>query len=269
MFADVLGHRAWFQPLGDTGPPILLVMGFGMSGVVWRPIAAHLARDHRVVLYDCRGIGQSSPGEGPHGVPFLADDAAALMETLGWSSAHVVGVSMGGMVAQELALRHGGMCRSLTLIATHGGPFRSVFPTPRGLRLFLTANTLKGEARLSALGELLFPGIEEAQSVMERLNDAVVQRIEQPTAAAIRLAHLRSILKHHTLPRLHALRDLPVLVVKPALDILVPSHGSDMLHAVIPASKLVTFPQGGHGLITQYPETLSQLLAEHVGRAKA
>src|SRR5215212_6559915 len=105
-----------------AGEPMLLIQGMSGSHLSWgEPFLAELERDFDLVAYDHRGVGHSSAVTDPFTVCDLADDAEALINALGWESAHVVGISMGGMVAQELALRHPHRIRTLTLGCTFCG----------------------------------------------------------------------------------------------------------------------------------------------------
>ena len=108
-------------------------MGFGMPGAVWGPQVDDLQADHRCCYYDHLGVGDSDRGPFLRTIPSMAEDAVRIMDDLSWDRAHVVGVSMGGMIAQELALGFGDRCRSLTLVATHGGAPIASLPTARGM----------------------------------------------------------------------------------------------------------------------------------------
>lgn len=258
MYAEIRGHTCWYEARGDTGPPVLLVMGFGMSGRAWGPLADRLATDHRTVLYDVRGLGSSPSRDVSGGLPRLADDAAALLDHLGWDEAHVAGVSMGGMIAQHLAIRHTHRVRSLTLIATHPGPFWSHVPGPTGLRGFLKANRAKGEARLEALRELLYPP-EARDRLPTAWSPEELAVLAAPAPASVRLAHLAGILAHDAragLRRVH----VPALVVRPGKDVLVPPSGSDVLAEVLPRATVLDVPEGGHGVLTQVPDRVADAM---------
>src|SRR5271165_6568150 len=105
-----------------SGPPLLLIMGMSGTALHWgEPFLEPLRRDFDVIAYDHRGVGASSRLEGPVTIAEMAEDAAGLLDALGLDSAHVVGISMGGMIAQELALAQPARVRTLTLGCTYCG----------------------------------------------------------------------------------------------------------------------------------------------------
>jgi 3-oxoadipate enol-lactonase len=265
VFADVRGHQAWYDVLGQDGSPVLLIMGFGMSGRVWMPQVETLKKHHRVAIYDSRGVGKSSASEGLVTIRSLADDAAALLDHLKWERAHVVGVSMGGMIAQELALNHRAKMLSLGLIATlSAGGIPHVLPTMEGLRLFAAANFAKGNDRLMALAQLLFP---KGTTIRYPQMDSPREEITVPASVKSRLIQLAAILRHDTRKRLPQLAGLPTLVIKPERDVLVrPSHSESMVDR-IPGARILRVPDGGHGVTLQHWELVNQSLLEHFSGA--
>ena len=119
-----VGDISMYYVDAGAGDPVLLIMGFGGDHLAWGLQMPAFAERHRTIAYDNRGVGQSSTPDVPYTTSMMADDAAGLLEALGIDSAHVVSVSMGGMIAQELALRHPGRVRTLQLHATYGRPDR-------------------------------------------------------------------------------------------------------------------------------------------------
>ena len=263
--AVLRGHRMYYELHGETGDPVLLVMGFGMSGIAWTPQVEDLRADHRVAWYDNRGIGRSTAGE-PSDLPGLASDAVALLDHLGWDRAHVVGVSMGGMIAQHVALDHRDRVRSLTLIATHPAGLRHL-PGARGLRLFLRANTRHGAARLDALSHLLYTPAHRERLRASGWTPESMAAIAAPTDPRVRLSQLAAILRHDVRARLSTLAGLPVLVLRPDHDVLVPPRGSDALASAIPGARLVRLTGGGHGATSQEAAVINRLLREHFAAA--
>lgn len=258
----------WWR-VGDRGPRVLLIMGFGMRGDVWRPQIEGLSDDHRVAYFDNRGIGESE--RGPKRRWTMADmaaDALGVMDTLGWDDAHVVGVSMGGMIAQELALRAERRLRSLSLIATHeGGPLRHKLPTVEGLREFVRANTSRGPARVEALQRLLYPEHFLREVDPRALGERMNAQMGRPAGRETFLGQLHAVARHHTGPRLGQLR-VPTLIVKPALDVLIRPESADRLRRRIPHARLLTLPDAGHGAIFQRAREVNDALRRHVQDAE-
>ncbi|HEY6170092.1 MAG TPA: alpha/beta fold hydrolase, partial [Verrucomicrobiae bacterium] len=104
--------------LAGSGPPVLMIQGVGVTGEGWRPQVNGLAGEFQTLIFDNRGIGRSIPCRGPVSIETMATDAQALMDAAGWESAHVVGHSMGGVIAQQLALDAPKRVRSLSLLCT-------------------------------------------------------------------------------------------------------------------------------------------------------
>ena len=120
MFVDHSGAKLYWEEHG-AGDPLLLIMGLGASLEAWDRIAPALAKKYRTILFDNRGVGRSDVPPGPYSLETMADDAAAVLDAADVPSAHVMGISMGGMIAQELALRHPRRVRKLILGCTSCG----------------------------------------------------------------------------------------------------------------------------------------------------
>jgi 3-oxoadipate enol-lactonase len=122
-----------------SGEPLLMIMGLGASSAAWDPeLVQELAKSFRTITFDNRGTGQSDKPDKPYSIEMFADDAAGVLDGLKIPRAHIFGVSMGGMIAQEFALRHPSRTGSLTLGCTTAGGSHSVPPPPESLKV-LTA----------------------------------------------------------------------------------------------------------------------------------
>lgn len=250
---------------GTAGPPVLLIMGLGMRGLVWRPQIDGLAKDHRLLTYDNRGIGESDEVPGRWTMRDMAADAERVLDAAGWDTAHVVGVSMGGMVAQELALATPGRLRSLTLIATHAGGPRAWVPSVEGLRGFLGTNLLPEDQRVEALARLLYPSdflrAVDREALRQRMSDQLGGR----AASSTRQRQLLAVMRHDTRARLAAL-DVPTLVVTSERDALVVPSRQHELARRIPRARHVRFDRAGHGVIFQCAPVLNGHIRRHVAR---
>jgi pimeloyl-ACP methyl ester carboxylesterase len=268
MFTTVGDQRFWYEIHGDAGTPVVLIMGFGISGRAWAPQVEGLKAHHRVVIFDNRGIGQSETSKTPYGFSDLADDTVGLMDHLGFERAHVVGVSMGGMIAQHLALRHPGRLQSLGLIATlPGGSLRHTVPSAQALALFLRANTSKGEARFAALRKLLYTERYLKQTTPEQhFSASNLEVFAVPADTTTRLNQLRAVLKHDVtrdLPRVKT----PTLIVKPEDDRLVRPENSDRIAELLPHATVLRLQDAGHGVTHQHKDVVNAALLSHFARA--
>ncbi len=246
----------------SNSSPVLLVMGFGMPGKMWEAQLEGLSPTHRVACYDHRGIGQSETLSGVCRIRDLAADARRVLDELGWDQAHVVGVSMGGMVAQELALAAPERLLSLSLIATHAGGPLGIVPTLQGLKLFARANLLPEKDRPKALVDLLYPPVYRSQVKLELLSDRLQAGLKSRAEPKTLRSQLFAVVTHDTRRRLDQIRT-PTLVVKPEQDLLVRPRHSELLLARIPGARLLSLPEAGHGCVFQCAKRVNAALLEH------
>ena len=257
-----------YQVYGGEGPPALFIMGFGMPGFVWKPQVEGLKSSYSCCHYDHLGVGESDPGPQLPTMRSMAKDALRVMNDLGWERAHIVGVSMGGMIAQELALRHEDRCRSLTLIATHAGGLFAARPTLEGLRCFIRSVSSRGEDRVKALERLLYPPDFIETLDPEERRKGTASRLKKPPSFGTVRRHLMAVNRHRSESRLGQL-SLPTLLVRPGMDILVRPTQIDRLAKRIPNADIVRFDDAGHGVTFQKAAELNAALRRHFGQADA
>lgn len=252
-----------YWQLGDTGPKVLLLMGFGMRGSLWGPQINGLRDGHQLAWMDNRGIGKSACPTRTWTMADMARDSLEVVDALGWDRFHLVGVSMGGMVSQEVALHSPERILSLSLLATHegGNPLRWA-PRAKGLSCFLEAQTKSGSERIAALRRLLYPEAYVASCDMDALEERMMDQVGTPAPRETLLGQLSAVIRHKTGPRLHRLR-MPTLIVKPKLDILVPPSNSDRLRRRIPHATFIELDDAGHGAIFQRADTINAALRDH------
>ncbi len=254
--------RLHYQVTGD-GTPVVMVMGFVMSGSAWRFQVPTLSEAHQVCVFDNRGAGETEFKARPLSTRIFADDVCRLMDHLGWNEAHIVGVSMGGMIAQELVLRAPERVRSLTLVATHAGGVRARVPRRRGIVQFWRAQTGKSRRdKGKALSRLLFPDTFLETADPAWLAGILRDDFSSAPPARHQASQYAAIVRHDTRRRLRGV-EIPTLVVKPEADALIHPRESDRLHALIPASRLLSIPGAGHGVVRQCAAELNAALLDH------
>jgi len=257
----------FYETQGETGTPVLLIMGLSVRGAAWRFQVPDLATRHRVCWFDNRGVGESDVPPGPYSMAQLAGDAAALLDHLGWEDAHIVGVSMGGMIAQHLAVHHRDRVRSLSLLATTPGGPAGRFPPLPGAFHFARVLFARGDARLDAVARLLFPPEARRELDPAWLSEILRDDFGTRQPKAGRRGQLRAVMGHDVRRRLGELAGVPTLVVKPEQDILVRPGESEKLHRGIPGSTILRLPRAGHGLLRNTAGELNPALLDHMARA--
>ncbi|MGZ3687684.1 MAG: alpha/beta fold hydrolase [Bdellovibrionota bacterium] len=245
-----------------SAPTLMLIMGLGLSGRSWDRLPALLSEKFRVITFDNRGTGRSSGGAGFFRMATLADDAASVLEAAGVSAAQpafVFGVSLGGMVAQELALRHASLVKSLALGATWGSFVQARRASLRSMAEFLQLVALgpgeKGErlARLTVSEEFHRERPEEFENWMAGLEHGSVPN---------NLRQLVAVLGHSTLRRLPELK-MPTLVMTGEQDAIIPAENSREIARRIPGAQFVEFAGVGHVFPLERPLETVQALASH------
>src|SRR5258708_26934343 len=218
-----------YQTMGDPGaPPLLLIMGLAVSSRAWDRLPELMARRFHVLVFDNRGTGRSVRRGFAYRMRELADDAAAVIEAAGLRSAHVFGISMGGMIAQELALRHPERVRSLALGATIAS-FRKGRRAPLRSAWDLIALNL-GYTAPERLARLLVSADSDARNPAAALK--WIRRAE-PAGFRIAVAQFLAVARHHTLPRLSQIR-APTLVLTADADRPLPLPPSPLPPQALP-----------------------------------
>jgi 3-oxoadipate enol-lactonase len=241
------------------GSPVLLLHGLGADSTAWRPLLPMLA-GHRLIRPDHRGSGRSELGESRLGIADLAEDAVAVLDAAGVASAHVVGYSLGGMVAQELILRHPQRVRSLTLVSTTPRP-ATVPPHPALFWHLVRAMRTRGAVRRRHL-DLAFHGPASVVDAPERLAlEAGEKDLPQGPGP---LRQLRAALRWSAVWRLHSVV-APTLVLHGTHDRLFPAANASLLARLIPGAQLAMLPRAGHAFITDARDVAGPLMARFLG----
>jgi pimeloyl-ACP methyl ester carboxylesterase len=229
--------------------PVLWLQGLNAPGAAWAVQLAHFAKSHRGIAPDARGVGRSDAPAGPYTTSQMADDAARVLDACGVPSAHVVGLSLGGAVAQELALAHPERVRSLALLGTfahQSGRSRARMEAWRVLYpLAAQSAELRAAWEKQAYAWLFTERFwRNEANVRAALRFAATQPL-QPVAGFV--GQIDAALAHDTRERLPSLR-VPALVIHGAVDQMASPEGAEELARLIPGAELLVVPEVGHAV---------------------
>jgi pimeloyl-ACP methyl ester carboxylesterase len=241
------GARIHYETHG-AGEPVLLIMGLGSNAHGWYRTIPWLAERHQVIAFDNRGTGRSDVPEGAYSMTQMAADAAAVLDAAGYETAHVAGASLGGMIAQHLALEHPRRLRSLILFCTTPGGPRAVQPSGE-----VMAGLLEGgddPAAAFRRNAWFLYGEETRLRHPERIEEDLESRSRIPTTPTGYLGQVQATVAHDTYDALGSLR-LPTLVVHGDADLLIPTENGRLLAERIPGAELLVVPGAGHMLQTE------------------
>ena len=267
---DLDGVSIYFEERGE-GPPVLLIMGLGTPGVGWRYQVPQFSARYRTITFDNRGCGRSSAPPGPYSIAQLADDALALLSALGIERAHVVGVSMGGMIAQEIAIEHPERVGALVLASTFAAPGASekeAFEKGRGLAALFPkpgSNSVDPFAALRFIVDLAFsPEFIEREGAT--LLGLFMESCPDGISAQGQFAQAAAVMAHDSRARLGRVR-APTLAITGDTDRLVPCAHSDEIVRLVPGARLARLAGGSHAVNFERPEewnaVVLSFLAEH------
>lgn len=251
---DRPGARIAVHTAGDGGPPVFLVQGTGVAGEGWRPQIDALAGDHRVAWFDGRGLGESTWNGARFDAQTLVDDALAALASLDWPPATVVGHSLGGVLALQLALDAPERVAGLGLWSTFLTGAAVVGMNPAKLWTSIRMNLGFAASRRRAALELVFPEAHLAGQDPDALFDRMSAMFGRPlhTATPIVWAQLRAIRALDPRPRLAELT-VPARVFTGAEDIVAPVAGNRALAEALGAP-LTVIDGTGHALPVQRPD---------------
>jgi pimeloyl-ACP methyl ester carboxylesterase len=254
----------YYQEVG-SGEPVLLIMGFGGDHTAWAFQMADFSARYRVIVFDNRGVGQTDAPDHPYTTQVMAADALGLMDALGIDCAHVLGASMGGMIAQELALASPERVRSLHLACTFARPDAYMLALNAAWRQMRIG--LGHESTLRILALWLFSPTtyaERPELIEALLQNSLANPYPQSLAGFLRQGE--AVAAHDALERLSAIR-CPTLVTVAEDDILVPPRFSREIVARIRGAELRLVAAAGHGYFLERPDVFNELSLDFIARS--
>ncbi len=254
----------YYETHGAEGPYLALVRGLGSNVAAWdTELVEALARKTRLILFDNRGAGQSDKPDVEYSIPMLADDLAGLLDALGVERASICALSMGGMIAQEFALRHPQKTTSLILCCTSPGGDKMTLPSPEVLQTLadvdgLTpAEVMRKHWPLSYLPKFIDENLDWLE---EKIRREIVHPM--PTFAFKR--QMAAAMQHDAYDRLPDI-NCPTLVMTGDQDILIPPENSDLLVSQIPGASFKCYENTGHAFMTEALQTVAADILEFLG----
>lgn len=254
-----------YHVLGDSGPFVLLVTGFGTRGDTWTPISRALAgRGFRAIQFDNRDIGRSSQQEGvDYDISDMAADALGLLDHLGVEQAHLVGISMGGMIAEELLVRFPQRFLRAVLLATWPGGAEAKMPEPALIQKLLSMGDLSDPAEAPGRLRALYQAITAptfAEKSPDLIEMAINFALESPAKPAGLMRQIRAIGRFSIWDRLPDIKT-PVLILHGDADPLIPHENGVAISRRIPGAELRTLPGVGHLIPLEAPfETFGAMM---------
>jgi 3-oxoadipate enol-lactonase len=250
-----------YDRAGD-GPPLLLIMGMSGTKHHWGDaVLEDLRKDFEVIVYDHRDCGDSTKTGQPFTIADLAEDAAGMLDALELESAHVMGISMGGMIAQELVLTHPEKVRALTLGCTYCGGEGSKLASDETMRRL--AQGMASGDRERAIRAAWEANVSPSFAANEDIYATFLARgMRYGVALPVILEQMRAITEHDTSKRLPDIRT-PTLVIHGTLDQMLPVENGHMIAGLIPGSRLEIFEGIGHMYFLEQPERTAELVREH------
>jgi len=257
---DAGGTELYYERAGE-GEPMLLIQGMSATRLAWGgEFRGLLEPRFETIVFDNRGMGGSGRAELPFAVADMANDTLALLDALEIERAHVVGISMGGTIAQELALAHPERVRTLTLGATFCGGPETTLMAPEDLQMLGAAYASGDPVRvLRAMWEInISPGFREDDSRFEAFREMGSQL---PAPRPVVMQQMRACAEHDTSARLHEL-SMPTLVVHGTADRLIKVSNGELIARLIPAP-IELLDGVGHMFWWERPERSAELIREH------
>lgn len=250
-----------YESYGE-GEPLLLIMGFGMPGAAWMP-SLPFFNGFKCIYFDNRGTGLSDKPEGPYTVEDMADDASNLLRVLGIAKAKVFGVSMGGMIAQELTIRHPEQVKRVVLGCTMPGGPNAKMAAPETLERLMKASKIMATDPEQGF-DILLPALMPSEFVAAHpeirammIAGAKMMPPTPPETADRAMAGIAQFNAYDRLPQIKC----PVLIVHGDDDVLVPTANADLIKSKIPQAEMYLIPGAGHAFQAVDPIGIHQRIA--------
>ncbi len=259
-----VGSIGLYYETHGHGEPVVLIMGLGGGGSMWWHQVASLSQEYRVVTYDHRGVGRSDQSPGPYTMQMFVDDVTGLMDHLGIGIAHVYGLSMGGMIAQQLALDRPGRVSSLVLGATCCGGTHSLLPSPETVQVLARIAEMPAGEAMEATAQAIL-GTSSLPTRQELVKEIMKRGAECPPSRRGLKGQMEALAFFDVYERLHEVK-VPALILAGTEDVLMPPENSRLLASLIPSAEIVLIEEAGHCYIWEVPEKADAIVLDFLRR---
>jgi 3-oxoadipate enol-lactonase len=255
-----------YYEIHGEGESLLMLAGHGQHSGQWTTMVPEYSKKYRAIIFDCRGTGRSDKPDMAYTMRMMADDARGLLDAVGVDAAHVFGVSMGGMIAQEFALNYPDRVISLILGCTTCGGTKTIPPSAEA-RAFFTGPEM---ARISAEegARRVAPWLW-SQKFLDRHPEVMEQHValtlQYPTPSHGHAGQSKAMARHDTYDRLPGIK-APTLVISGGADRIVPVENSRLLASRIPHAELVILENAGHGFTVDAADEASRIILDFLER---
>lgn len=259
--ADIQGVSIHYVCSG-SGEPVLLISGLGANAEMWVRQTPAFEQHHTVIRFDNRGAGRSDTPEGPYTIQTMASEAVQLLDALDIPAAHVVGASMGGMIAQEIAIQYPDKALTLTLISTQCGGSHAFGAAPESASALEDLATLDMTPQERARGWVPYT---LSQAFRESAPDLVEEYVRVssvfPSSTEGLRAQWAALMGYDSWERLGFVT-APTLILQGSADLVVPVENADVLGVRIPESQVVLVPDAGHSIAFEAADRVNPLMLE-------
>lgn len=250
------GAKIYWDEVGE-GDPLLLIMGLGYPSCAWRRTRPVLSIKYKTIALDNRGVGRSDKPPGPYSIALMASDAAAVLDAAAVDSAHVFGISMGGMIAQEFALQYPKRVRSLILGCTAAGGPSAVRAEPEAIQMLMSRSRMTPEEAAQAAVPFIYHPATPRELIVEDLENRRPWFVSQESYNA----QLQGVLAFESYSRLSRI-SLPTLVIHGESDRLVPPENGKVIAEKIAGAKLILLTHASHIFTTDQTEAAHRAILE-------
>ncbi len=259
-----VGKSSLYYEIHGEGSPLVMIRGLGSNADHWYSQLPALSEKYRVITFDNRGIARSPDPGGEFSVPAMAGDTLGLLDALELERPHVMGLSMGGMIAQELAIERPDRVNGLILACTHPGGRKQIRADPKVEELFKGMVYVGSpQSKIDAAPTLFGP--ETLAHSPETVRKYAEVSLKHPAGPGILTKQWIAVQAHDACVRLPKIK-APVLVLTGDVDVLIPPGNSKILAELIPDSRLSVIPGGGHQILVEQAKACNEAVLDFLAR---